>query len=70
MSDVEEDLRTTSDTILSVADKLVTLEERKRTLEPDDVERVSLSDEIARLGRRVEQATAAESELVRLAAEA
>jgi hypothetical protein len=70
MSDVEEDLRTTSDTILSVADKLVTLEERKRTLEPDDVERVSLSAEIARLGRRVEQATAAESELVRLAAEA
>jgi hypothetical protein len=70
MSDVEEDLRTTSDTILSVADELVTLEERKRTLEPDDEERVSLSDEIARLGRRVEKATAAESALARLAAEA
>jgi hypothetical protein len=69
MSDVEDDLLTTSDAILEDTDKLVSLEERKRTLDSSDDERVSLSAEIARIGRRVERATAAESELARQAAE-
>jgi hypothetical protein len=69
MSDVEDDLRTTSDAILADTDELVSLEERKRTLDSGDDERVSLSVEIARLGRRVERATAAESELAQQAAE-
>jgi hypothetical protein len=69
MSDVEDDLQTTSDAILADTDKLVSLEEKKRTLGPADDDRVSLSAEIARIGRRVERATAAEEELAQLAAE-
>jgi hypothetical protein len=69
MSDVEDDLRTTSDTILAETAKLKDLEEHKRTLTADDEERVSLSAEIAGLGRRIERATAAESELAEQAAE-
>jgi hypothetical protein len=69
MSDLEADLRTTSDAILAEADKLVNLEERKRTLGSDDTERVTLSAEIAQLGRRVERATAAERELAQQAAD-
>ena len=68
MSDVEEDLRTTSDTILAETDRLRDLEERKRDLPASDEERVSVSAEIAKIGRRVEQATAAESELAEQAA--
>jgi hypothetical protein len=67
MSDVEEDLLTTSDAILAETDKLKALERRKRTLGADDDERVALSDEIARIGQRVEKATIAESELARQA---
>jgi hypothetical protein len=67
MSDVEEDLQTTSDAILAETDKLKALERRKRTLGADDDERVALSDEIARIGQRVEKATIAESELARQA---
>ena len=69
MSDVEDDLQTTSDAILADTDKLVSLEEKKRTLDSTDDERVSLSAEIARLGRRVERATAAEEVLAQQAAE-
>lgn len=69
MSDVEDDLQTTSDAILADTDKLVSLEEKKRTLDSTDDERVSLSAEIARLGRRVERATAAEEALAQQAAE-
>ena len=68
MSDVEEDLRTTSDSILAETDRLRDLEEQKRNLPASDEERVSVSAEIAKIGRRVEQATAAESELAEQAA--
>ena len=69
MSDVEDDLQTTSDVILADTDKLASLEETKRNLDAGDEERVSLSVEIARIGRRIERATAAETELVRQEAE-
>jgi hypothetical protein len=69
MSDVEDDLRTTSDTILAEAGKLEQLEQQKRTLSAADEERVPLSAEIAAIGRRIERATAAESELAEQAAE-
>jgi hypothetical protein len=65
----EEDLQTTSDAILAETDRLETLEGRKRTLGPDDDERVQLSVEIANIGRRLAQATAAESQLAREAAD-
>ena len=69
MSDVEDDLQTTSEVILADTDKLASLEEAKRNLDAGDKERVSLSVEIARIGRRIERATAAESELVHQEAE-
>jgi hypothetical protein len=69
MSDAEEeDLRTTSDAIIADTDKLKAMEEQKRALGPDDVERVSLSAEIAGLGRRVAKATEAETEIASEAA--
>jgi hypothetical protein len=69
MSDVEVDLRTTSDAILAETDRRMTLETRKRELGPADEEPVRLSAEIARIGRRLERATQAESELAEQAAE-
>jgi len=69
MSDVEDDLQTTSEVILADTDKLASLEETKRNLDAGDKERVPLSVEIARIGRRIERATAAESELVHQEAE-
>jgi hypothetical protein len=69
MSDVEDDLQTTSDVILADTDRLADLEEEKRDLDGGSEERVSLSVEIARIGQRIERATAAESELARLEAE-
>jgi hypothetical protein len=69
MSDAEEDLRTTSDAILTETDKLEKLERRKRAMGPEDAERVPMSAEIARIGERLERATIAESELAREAAE-
>ena len=65
ISDAEEDLQTTSDAILAETEKLKELEEHKRVMTPQDGRRVPLSDEIAKIGRRIEQATAAESELAR-----
>jgi hypothetical protein len=69
MSDVEDDLQTTSEVILADTDKLASLEEAKRNLDAGDEERVSLSVEIAQIGRRIERATAAESELAHQEAE-
>jgi hypothetical protein len=69
MSDVEDDLQTTSDAILADTDKLASLEETKRNLDAGDEERVTLSVEIARIGRRIERATAAETELAKQEAE-
>jgi hypothetical protein len=69
MSDSEEDLRTTEDTLIADAGKLQKLETRKRRLGSDDAERVDLSDDIAKLGQRIERATAAEQDLARETAE-
>jgi hypothetical protein len=69
MSDVEDDLQTTSEVILADTDKLASLEETKRNLDAGDEERVSLSVEIAQIGRRIERATAAETELAQQEAE-
>jgi hypothetical protein len=69
MSDIEDDLQTTSDVILADTDKLASLEKTKRNLDAGDEERATLSVEIARLGRRIERATAAETELAQQEAE-
>ena len=70
MSEVEEDLQTTSEAIVHSSDKLVELEKRKQALDADDTERIRLSDEARTLGKYLERATQAESELVREAADA
>ena len=69
MSDVEDDLQTTSDAILADTDRLASLEQTKRNLDAGDEDRMTLSVEIARIGRRIERATAAETELVKQQAE-
>jgi len=63
MSETEDDLRTTSDAILSRADRLKDLEAAKRGLEPEDPELQRVAGEIAEVGRQLEKATAAEEEL-------
>ncbi len=65
MSEVEDDFQTTSEAIVRSSDKLVDLEKRKQRLAADDTERVRLSDEAKALGRYLERATKAESELSR-----
>lgn len=67
MSETEDDLRTTSDIVVAGIDKLRVLEDAKRELEPEDPERVRVSEEIADVGRRLEEATAAELDLVKQA---
>ena len=69
MSETEDDLRTTSDAVVVGTDRLKALEEAKRTLEPEDPERLLISAEIAELGQHLEKATAAELELAETAKE-
>ena len=68
MSEIEDDLRTTSDTILREAAKLAGLEKEKRQADVTDTERIRISDEVVKLARRLELATQAESDLAREAA--
>ena len=67
MSETEDDLRTTSDAVVVGTDRLKALEEAKRTLEPEDPERLLISAEIAEIGQHLEKATAAELELAQTA---
>jgi hypothetical protein len=67
MSETEDDLRTTSDAVVSGIERLKALEEAKRGLEPEDPERLLISAEIAELGQHLEKATAAELELAQTA---
>ena len=67
MSETEDDLRTTSDAVVSGTERLKALEEAKRTLEPEDPERLLISAEIAEIGQHLEKATAAELELAQTA---
>jgi hypothetical protein len=65
VSKAEDDLQATADSIIADSERLSDLEEQKRSLDPEDGERVGLSEEIASLGHRLGQATAAEAELAR-----
>lgn len=69
MSETEDDLRTTSDAVVVGTDRLKGLEEAKRSLEPEDPERLLISSEIAELGQHLEKATAAELDLAQTAKE-
>ena len=67
MSETEDDLRTTSDAVVVGTERLKALEEAKRGLEPEDPKRLLIAAEIAELGSRLENATAAELELAQTA---
>jgi hypothetical protein len=58
-----DDLRATSDSILSDAERVASLEERKQRLEPDDPEVVALSLEIEALSERLRRKATAEREI-------
>ncbi|HEX5589423.1 MAG TPA: hypothetical protein VFX65_03930 [Candidatus Limnocylindrales bacterium] len=53
MTDAGQELRVASDGLLRDLDELAKLEDRKRTLEPDDATRVRLAAEIEALAVRV-----------------
>lgn len=69
MSETEDDIRTTSDAVMAGTDRLKSLEETKRGLEPEDPKRVLIAAEIAEVGRHLEKATAAEHALAHRAKE-
>ena len=63
MSDAEDDLKATSDAVLSDAERLSQLEIRKRTLDPSDPEFERLSREIEDLTRLLGRKATAERQL-------
>ena len=63
MPDARDDLRATSDSILSDTDRLATLEERKRALDPADPEVLALSVQIEELSVRLRQQATAERQI-------
>jgi hypothetical protein len=65
MSETEEDLRTTSDAIVTAVKRIGRLEAEKRQLDPAGEGRVDLSEKIAAIGRRMSEATAAELQLAK-----
>ena len=69
MSDVEGDLRATSEDIAADAARLKAIEEEKSTLDPRDPRVVELSAESERLAQRLVPKTAAERELADAAQE-
>ena len=63
MPDARDDLRATSDSILSDADRLTRLEAQKQRLDPADPEVLALSQEIEELSVRLQRKAVAEREL-------
>ena len=63
MSELENDMRATAESIASDAARLNGIEEEKADLEPDDPRLVELSVESDNLARRIVPKTAAEREL-------
>jgi hypothetical protein len=59
----EEDLRATSDSIVSDAERLASLEARKQRLDTDDPELLALSVEAEALTERLRQKARAEREI-------
>ena len=63
MPDPVDDLRATSESILSDAERLASLEERKQRLDPTDPQVVALSREIEALTERIRRKATAEREI-------
>ena len=65
--DTGKALRETSDALLRDLDVLVTMEEEKRLLEPDDPRRVELAGRIEEIARRILAGTADQHHLTKVA---
>jgi hypothetical protein len=63
MSDLEDDLRATADSIAGDADRLAAIEVEKQDLKVDDPRMVELSAESERLAARLMPKTSAELDL-------
>jgi hypothetical protein len=67
MSELEEDLHATADSIAADAERLAAIEEEKGILEADDPRMVELSAESERLAGEIVPKTNAETELAKQA---
>ena len=65
MSELEEDLRATAESIAADAERLTAIEEEKRVLEPDDPRMIELSAESERLVGGLVPKTGAETQLAK-----
>jgi hypothetical protein len=63
MSDLDDDLRATADSIAGDAERLAAIEEEKQGLEVDDPRMVDLSAESERLAAKLMPKTSAEMDL-------
>jgi hypothetical protein len=63
MSDIEDDLRATSESVESDAERLAAIEREKQSLNADDPRLVTLSDEAARLAREIQLKAEAERDI-------
>jgi hypothetical protein len=61
--DAKDDLRATSESIQSDAERLAALEARKQTLDPEDPEVLALSQQVEELTLRIRQQATAEREI-------
>ena len=63
MPDARDDLRATSESIQSDAERLARLEARKQALDPEDPEVLALSQEVEALTVRIQKQATAEREI-------
>ena len=63
MPDAKDDLRATSESILSDAEQLAALESRKQSLDPEDPEVLALSQQAEELTIRIRHQATAEREI-------
>ena len=63
MSELEEDLHATAESIAADAERLAAIEEEKRVLKPDDPRMIELSTESERLAGGLVPKTGAETQL-------
>jgi hypothetical protein len=65
MSELEDDLHATAESIAADAERISAIEEEKRVLEPDDPRMIELSTESERLAGGLVPKTGAESQLAK-----
>jgi hypothetical protein len=63
VSETEDDLRATSDAIVTDIRRLAVLEEEKRPIDPADPALIGVSERVAEVARRLDRESAAEREL-------